>query len=174
MSYGPQLPPHLMKSKRETDSEENEDTADSDEGQEILLGPKLPSQPCLGPRPPTNIGPQLPSTHTQKGNDESSDDEAAYGPKLPSQPCLGPRPSQRSNNVIGPQIPTNFQSTSKDDDNNDISSDEDDMIGPMPPKAGEEVSAEEYLRRNFEERASRMQDKLEGKNKIEEPKREDW
>ena len=64
MSYGPQLPPHLMKSKRPTDSDED---SDSDEGQD---GPKLPSQPCLGPRPPTNIGPQLPSTHTQKDKDE--------------------------------------------------------------------------------------------------------
>ena len=170
MSYGPQLPPHLMKSKRATDSD-----ADSDEGQDVL-GPKLPSQPCLGPRPPTNIGPQLPNTNTQNDIDESSDeDDEAYGPRLPSQPCFGPRPPQRSNDVIGPQIPTSFQSSSsRKDDNNEESSDEDEMIGPMPPKPGEEVSTEDYHKRNFEERASRMQDKLEGKNKVQEPKREDW
>ena len=169
MSYGPQLPPHLMKSKRATDSDED---VDSDENEEVL-GPKLPSQPCLGP--PTNIGPQLPGTHAQNENDESSDDDEAYGPKLPSQPCFGPRPPQSSNDVIGPHIPSNFLSTSsRKDDNNEDSSDDDDMIGPMPPKPGEEVSTEDYHRRNFEERASRMQDKLEGKNKVEEPKREDW
>ena len=172
MSYGPQLPPHLMKSKRPTDSDED---SDSDEGQD---GPKLPSQPCLGPRPPANIGPQLPSTHTtQDDKDESSDeDDEAYGPKLPSQPCFGPRPPpQCSNDIIGPQIPTSFQSSSsRKDDTNEDSSDDDEMIGPMPPKPGEEVSTEDYHRRNFEERASRMQDKLEGKNKVEEPKREDW
>ena len=37
------------------------------------------------------------------------------------------------------------------------------MIGPQPPKPGEEISPEEAIKRNIEARAKKMEDKLLGK-----------
>lgn len=145
MSYGPQLPPHLMKKKEESDSESDSES----------YGPKLPDTPCRGPKP----------TSSNNKADSNSEDEDAYGPRLP--------PNKTSGNPvkIGPQIPGSTDNNEASEEEDD---DDDDMIGPMPPKPGEEMSSEAYLKRNFEERASRMQDQLEGKNKTEEPKRESW
>ena len=56
----------------------------------------------------------------------------------------------------------------------DSSSDDDDMIGPLPPKPGEEISAEDSIAKSIEARAQKMKDKLEGRNQIAEPKRESW
>ena len=36
------------------------------------------------------------------------------------------------------------------------------MIGPQPPKPGEEISPEEAIKRNIEARAKKMEDKLLG------------
>ena len=36
------------------------------------------------------------------------------------------------------------------------------MIGPQPPKPGEEISPEEAIKRNIEARAQKMEDKLLG------------
>ena len=48
------------------------------------------------------------------------------------------------------------------------------MIGPQPPKPGEEISPEEAIKRNIEARAQKMEDKLLGRNQNAEPKRETW
>jgi hypothetical protein len=48
------------------------------------------------------------------------------------------------------------------------------MIGPQPPKPGEEISPEEAIKRNIEARAQKMEDKLLGRNQNDEPKRETW
>ena len=56
----------------------------------------------------------------------------------------------------------------------DSSSDDDDMIGPLPPKPGEEISTEDSIAKSIEARAQKMKDKLEGRNQMAEPKRESW
>ena len=47
------------------------------------------------------------------------------------------------------------------------------MIGPMPPKPGDDVSQKSIVE-SIEARAQAMKDKLEGKNQTVEPKRESW
>ena len=145
MSYGPQLPPHLQ--KQHSESSEDEEPC----------GPKLPSEPCRGPKPPEqNFGPQLPP-HLQKSQESDSDSES-YGPKLPSIPCRAPAPGPS----IGPQVPV------------EESSDEDDLIGPLPPKPGEELQTANSIARSIELRAQQMKDRLEGREAKSEPKRESW
>jgi len=184
MSYGPQLPAHLQKKHQASESESEEDES---------YGPKLPSVSCRGPEP-SNIGPQISSGPTNIGpqrplgpkvpSSESESDEESYGPKLPSVPCRAPQPSsigpqipanigsQRpsASSSIGPTMPPNFGTNIPDTD----SSSDDDMIGPRPPKPGEELSAEDAMKRSIEARAQKMQDRLEGRDQAAEPKRESW
>lgn len=47
------------------------------------------------------------------------------------------------------------------------------MIGPLPPKPGEEVSSSSVAK-EFENRAKKMKDKIEGNDSKPEPKRESW
>ena len=70
MSYGPQLPAHLL-SKESS----NSNTDDDDDEYEQSYGPKLPSTACRGPDP-----------RRQEFSDSGGDN---YGPKLPSKPCFG-------------------------------------------------------------------------------------
>ena len=44
------------------------------------------------------------------------------------------------------------------------SSSDDEMIGPRPPKPGEEMSEEDAIARSIEARAQKMKDRLEGTN----------
>jgi hypothetical protein len=70
--------------------------------------------------------------------------------------------------VYGPVLP------SKPEPIDDVD-DDDDVIGPLPPASGESVDAQAALARQFEERARRMKDKLEGKCEDSGPqKREKW
>ena len=46
------------------------------------------------------------------------------------------------------------------------SSSDDEMIGPRPPKPGEEMSEEDAIARSIEARAQKMKDRLEGTNKL--------
>jgi len=165
MSFGPQLPSHLQKPPQESESESDDDQS---------YGPRLPSVPCLGPKP------------AQSSESDSEDESDSVGPKLPSVACRGPGPSvvgpqrppgpssvgpQRppvaSN--IGPQMPPGFVANREES-----SSDDESMIGPQPPKPGEEISPEEAIKRNIEARAQKMEDKLLGRNQNAEPKRETW
>jgi len=147
MSYGPQLPPHLR--KRQQESSEDED--------DQPCGPKLPSEPCRGPKP---VGPQLPP-HLQKSSQESSDEEESFGPKLPTIACRGPAPGP-SSHPPGPQLPEAE------------SSDDDDVIGPLPPKPGQDEQNETSIAKSIELRAQQMKDRLEGREAKPEPKRETW
>ena len=146
MSYGPQLPPHLQKRQDESSSEEDEDEP---------CGPKLPSEPCRGPKP---VGPQLPPHLQQKSEEGSSEDDDCYGPKLPSVACRGPAPGPTR--PPGPQLPEEESS-------------DDELIGPLPPKPGTEQD-ESSIARSIELRAQQMKDRLEGREAKPEPKRETW
>merc|ERR1711935_1012922 len=162
MSFGPQLPSHLQKPPQESESESDDDQS---------YGPRLPSVPCLGPKP------------AQSSESDSEDESDSVGPKLPSVACRGPGPSvvgpQRppgSSSVgppvasnVGPQMPPGFVANREES-----SSDDESMIGPQPPKPGEEISPEEAIKRNIEARAQKMEDKLLGRNQNAEPKRETW
>lgn len=176
MSFGPQLPAHLQKPRDESDSESEDDQS---------YGPKLPSVPCRGPKP------------AQNSESDSEDESNSVGPKLPSVACRGPGPSmvgpqrppgpsmvgpqkppgpssvgpQRPpvTSNIGPQMPPGFVVN-----NQESSSEDESMIGPQPPKPGEEISPEEAIKRNIEARAKKMEDKLLGRNQNAEPKRETW
>ena len=88
------------------------------------------------------------------------------------QPCRGPKP-ESSETYYGPVMPSSFSSSQQqmDDDDDD---EDDDVIGPQPPKPGEEVDAQTALAMQFEARAKKMKDKIEGKNEVEQPKRETW
>lgn len=149
MSYGPQLPAHLL-SKESSNS-----NTDDDDEHEQSYGPKLPSTACRGPDP-----------RRQEFSDSGGDN---YGPKLPSKPCFGPQKPEMSTSysTIGPQIPSSSHGA-KDES----SSEDDDVIGPMLPKAGGVVSQTEAKRE--EAAVQRMQDKLDGMGKVPEPKRESW
>ena len=55
----------------------------------------------------------------------------------------------------------------------EVSSDEDDdVIGPRPPRPEEEIDVKDALAMQFEERAKKMKEKIEGKNEEGIPKRE--
>ena len=56
----------------------------------------------------------------------------------------------------------------------DSSDEDDDVIGPRPPKPEEEIDPKDALAMQFEERAKRMKEKIEGKNDEGIPKRETW
>ncbi len=139
-----------------------------------------------------SYGPSLPP-HLQKNKAQASDsssedeggDDGSYGPRLPSVPCRGPDPNRpgpslltqsQDDQSIGPALPPGFARKSDTDKKQDESesSDDDDMIGPKPPKPGESVDPNDAIAMSLELRAQRMKDKLEGKDKKEEPKRESW
>ena len=56
----------------------------------------------------------------------------------------------------------------------DSSDEDDDVIGPRPPRPEEEIDVKDALAMQFEERAKRMKEKIEGKNDEGIPKRETW
>jgi hypothetical protein len=108
-----------------------------------------------------SIGPQLPP-HLQKSTSDSEDDDGqSYGPKLPSEPCRGPRPlaPPAALSSIGPQLPPGLFGKPPDLDSD---SSDDEIIGPMPPKPGQEITPAEAIAKSFEARAEKMRDKLEG------------
>lgn len=157
MSYGPQLPPHLRKSASKSDSESEDEDDQS-------YGPKLPSVGCRGPAP--------------KSGSDSEDDDSCYGPKLPEVACRGPAPSigpqiPSGSSGIGPQLPPAIARSNPEAEAEAESSD-DEMIGPMPPKAGQSTTEEESIAKSIEARAQKMKDRLEGREAIAEPKRESW
>ena len=68
-------------------------------------------------------------------------------------------------------MPAGFSSAGQLEDED---SSDDDVIGPRPPQPGEEIDAQTALARQFEDRAKKMKDKIEGRNVEEQPKRETW
>ena len=91
---------------------------------------------------------------------------------ISQQASREPKP-ESSQKFYGPVLPTSLKSASAVQDEDD-SSDDDELIGPLPPKPGEEISTQEALARQFEERAKKMKDKIDGKDVQAPPKRETW
>jgi len=132
-----------------------------------------------------SYGPQLPA-HLQKsqehsiGDEASSDDENddnAYGPALP--PSLKGKTSNDSKTEIdsyGPQLPklshsneclpTTVQNSSSEDE---------DLVGPLPPQHHEMTLKQQQIDLELEKRAYSIKERLTQQNEvIEAPKRDSW
>ena len=146
MSFiGPMIPSHLRSSQESQDSD-----SDSDDN----FGPKLPSEPCRGPRPGPGpdpapaVAPPPPPPHAAEDESESDDD---YGPSLP--PHLQHNPQQNS--------------VQQEDESSD-----EDFVGPKVSEITTSVDRA-AVAQELEMRAKRMRDKLEGGDQAE-VKRETW
>ncbi|XP_005409137.1 PREDICTED: GPALPP motifs-containing protein 1 isoform X2 [Chinchilla lanigera] len=149
---GPALPPNYKSS--------SSDSSDSDEDSSSLYeeGNQESEEDDTGP-----------STKKQKRNqDDDDDDDGFFGPALPpgfkKQDDSPPRP------IIGPALPPGFiKSTQKSDKSRDPgqvsshfnsqetdSSEDEDIVGPMPAKGPVNSS----VTTEFEKRAQRMKEKL--------------
>jgi len=132
-----------------------------------------------------SYGPQLPA-HLQKIQEHSIRDEAssddenddnAYGPALP--PSLKGKTSNDSKTEIdsyGPQLPklshsneclpTTVQNSSSEDE---------DLVGPLPPQHHEMTLKQQQIDLELEKRAYSIKERLTQQNEvIEAPKRDSW
>ncbi|XP_033759990.1 GPALPP motifs-containing protein 1-like [Pecten maximus] len=185
--YGPALPPGLLKQNLKDQtfkaSENSKDTS-SDDDNDNYVGPALP--PSLKQKKIKSdqtksendyVGPALPPGFRQQKEDVTNDsvENDMIGPVLPPhlRPASGSRPAEMSrSSVIGPALPPGFIKH-KGDDSEGSSADEE-TIGPLPVEMdkGETTG---YAAYQFEERARRMKDRLEGKdNKEQKIVRESW
>nr|XP_022335691.1 GPALPP motifs-containing protein 1-like [Crassostrea virginica] len=182
---GPQLPPHLQTSR----------DSSSDEDEKSCIGPSLPPHLRLSINQSTKsndtenefhcqsksldthsssvIGPVLPPHLSQKNYDNEFKEDVIG-------PCLPRNKSSKEDNVIGPSLPPHLQrnvnssTSSKEEKHDDDDDNDDDLIGPLPSEmtagnSGTNFSAE------FERRAKKMKDHLDGKAESEgQIKRESW
>ncbi|XP_045613031.1 GPALPP motifs-containing protein 1 [Procambarus clarkii] len=168
-SFLPALPPHLL-GKIGVGS--NNQSASLNEKR---LSPNLQKQNLqrISDHSPNKaVKHDLTQKQDSESDDDDDDEDDMYGPALP--PHLlnknqEKRSAQDNRRIVGPTLPKGFvppkvpyrendkEENSDSEDNNDGS-----VIGPVPPT--EEFNEEEYRVRQFELRAQRMKDRLEGKN----------
>jgi hypothetical protein len=135
-----------------------------------------------------SYGPALPE-HLQKkreqeeeeDEDEDEDEEDSYGPALP--PGMARKKNRdtddeveekKKKDVLGPRLPPGMEMR-KDEEEVESSDDDGEVVGPMPPKPGEQQGTSASVAALEIERRSRiMLDKIEGRGKVEEPQRETW
>uniref|UniRef100_A0A452S0D6 GPALPP motifs-containing protein 1 n=1 Tax=Ursus americanus TaxID=9643 RepID=A0A452S0D6_URSAM len=167
---GPALPPNYKSSSSESsDSDEDSSSLYEEENQES-------EEDDTGPA----------ARKQRRNQDDDDDDEGFFGPALPpgfkKQDDSPPRP------IIGPALPPGFiKSTQKSDKGRDDpgqqvssyfnseesdSSEDEDIVGPMPAKGPVNYS----VTTEFEKRAQRMKEKLtKGDNDSSKPMtRESW
>lgn len=190
---GPQLPPHLKNPQKSSpDSSTEEEEA-------LCIGPSLPPHLKLSLNHTkssikSDIGP------SRTSQSKSDDNSSVIGPALPphlskkhyqssvvkdkeSDACISIGQSSKQDSIIGPSLPPHLQRNvqpasfeenvhdAKIDDHDDT---DDDVIGPLPSEmsavdSGSDFSAE------FERRARKMKDHLDGKSQSDgQPKREAW
>ncbi|OWF53675.1 GPALPP motifs-containing protein 1-like [Mizuhopecten yessoensis] len=186
--YGPALPPGFssQKSKDQTFQTSKEDYQDSssDNDNDGSIGPALP--PSLKQtkikshqtQPENdNIGPALPPGFGQHKAEvrKSSVEKEIIGPVLPPhlRPVSGSADLESFRPMVkGPALPPGF--TKHRGDVSDESSADEETIGPLPTEMDRGDSAG-YTAYQFEERAKKMRDRLEGKDSKEEKiARESW
>lgn len=191
---GPQLPPHLQNSQESSP----DSTTEEEEGP--CIGPSLPPHfkssfnqtqglvnEDIGPSRTLQsksddnysvIGPALPP-HLSKKQCQSSDVKDNE-----SDACVSKGQSSKQDSIIGPSLPPHLQrnvhSASYGENVHDVKDDDDDddadndVIGPLPSEmsagnSGTDFSAE------FERRARKMKDHLDGKTQSDgQQKREAW
>ncbi|XP_062613442.1 GPALPP motifs-containing protein 1-like [Saccostrea cucullata] len=180
---GPQLPPNIQSESADSSSDEEASS----------IGPSLPphirsshtqSQSSEKATPPTSeskspeslstIGPSLPPHLTAKfkcSNDSDSRTDS-IGPCLPGDQSSNS--ATKDDNVIGPCLPPHLQRNTQSSSSREEDEDDSDLNGPLPTEmtAGNSQSS---FSAEFERRAQKMRDQLDGKNEPEsQPKRESW
>ena len=132
-----------------------------------------------------SYGPQLPA-HLQKSqehsikDDASSDDENddnAYGPALP--PSLKGKTSDDSKieiDAYGPQLPKlSHNNRCLPTTEKNSSSEDEDLVGPLPPQHHEMTLKQQQIDLELEKRAYSIKERLTHQNEvIEAPKRDSW
>ena len=158
-NYGPMLPPHLQKKREEAEK-------DSSGDEDSSFGPALPP----GFRKDKGENEQKSAKGTKEDSDE---DEASFCPALPpgfkrkaaDEPAgSGPSPPKSSKAAVGVE-----EESSSDDDGGGF-------VGPLPPTAAASAAAASAASAAAEiaNRAQRMKDKIEGRDKPEVKERESW
>lgn len=133
MSYGPQLPAHLLKSQEHSTRDE---ASSGDENDGNAYGPALP-----------------PSLKGKTSNDSKTEIDA-YGPQLPKL--------SHSNECLS----TKVQNSSSEDE---------DLVGPLPPQQHEMTLKQQQIDLELEKRAYSIKERLTQQNEVEEaPKRDSW
>lgn len=175
--YGPALPPDLLKQKSKTPEKDSSSEDDNDH----CIGPALP--PSLVKKELKSdekqsqndyIGPALPPGFKQQKGEITNDsvEEDVIGPVLPPHLRSSSGLKKSKSSVIGPALPPGFVKQQGVD--SDGSSADEETIGPLPAEMvkGEATG---YTAYQFEERARKMKDRLEGKDsKDEKIVRESW
>ncbi|XP_048744717.2 GPALPP motifs-containing protein 1-like [Ostrea edulis] len=156
---GPSLPPHLRSSHGSSTSSAKNDMSSASQSKShnslSLIGPSLP-----------------PSLAKSKHSDDSDPETDLIGPCLPK----GKSSSNVTNaeSVIGPCLPPHLQGVSALSASGQDEDFDNDIIGPLPSEmtagnSGTDFSVE------FERRAQKMRDHLDGKSDSEgQPKRDSW
>uniref|UniRef100_T1IVH1 DUF3752 domain-containing protein n=1 Tax=Strigamia maritima TaxID=126957 RepID=T1IVH1_STRMM len=113
------------------------------------------------------IGPVLPPHLNANQTDINQPIDDYYGPALP--PGYKSQEDKSDDKIIGPALPPNWSKGSKEEN----SSDEDDVIGPMPTTSNDDAGTSR-IEAEFEKRADRMKKKLSGIEINKETKRDEW
>lgn len=109
------------------------------------------------------LGPPLPPGFKQ--SKESDDEEGTYGPSLP--PGFKKPEDSEEEDCFGPPLPPGHI-------REEVSSEEEgEIIGPLPPSSSDMKNVK-TVAEQFEERATKMKDRLQGKDESSAPKRETW
>lgn len=147
MPIGPCLPPHLQKIKDEEALIEHSEEILIEEEETAVSGPVLPAYLHHKDIPPIES--------------ESDDD---FGPVLPPAPTKGPSMppvdyqegyEDEDDEIVGPAIPSS-------------------MVGPMPPSRGSQISEEDQIQLQFQNRSEKMKRKLAGLDDDKPLQREEW
>lgn len=168
-SFGPSLPPRMK----------NPNVSDSDRSNSDKYGPGMVKRK----HSESDIVPKKHMRTTEEEeeeDDDSVDEEDLYGPALP--PHLIKNKSQSSvlkgERVLGPVLPAGYVPPASSTfevpgEEEDSEEEEGPLLGPVPSDIA--LNEKEYRAQQFELRAQRMKDKLEGKHDNSKPqKRESW
>ncbi|KAG0326049.1 hypothetical protein BGZ99_010188 [Dissophora globulifera] len=166
MGIGPELPPHLQKSRAAAATHNKQDY---DDGSGDDLDNIVPSVgPSIGPSIGSSIGPSRPPPQEESVTTE--DFAPALPPELVEARRIAREKAQQasststSKRVLGPSLPSSVSIGSQrqyDEDDSD-----DDIVGPvLPSDLDREALSKQSRIREFEERAERMRKKL---NKVDE------
>ncbi|KAG9327481.1 hypothetical protein KVV02_000430 [Mortierella alpina] len=191
MGIGPDLPPHLQKSRvhsSHSDSDREEDSDDNSIGPNIgpSVGPSIGSS--IGPSIGSSIGPSIGPSRPPPPEQEVTSSED-FAPALPPELLEARKKanvqapsyssSERPKRVLGPTLPPTASTASSHQYNNSDDSEDDDIVGPVLPSELDRDSLSKQSRiQAFEERAERMRKKLadddEAAAKDAKPTRAEW
>ncbi|XP_061165806.1 GPALPP motifs-containing protein 1-like [Saccostrea echinata] len=160
---GPLLPSHLKSSHTQSQSSNAKKDTHS-----ISQSKSPESLSTIGPSLPPHLSAKF------KCSDDNDSRTDSIGPCLPSDQSSFS--ATKDDNVIGPSLPPHLQRNTQSSSSREGEEDDDDsdLIGPLPTEmtAG---NSQTSFSAEFERRAQKMRDHLDGKNEPEsQPKRESW